>query len=141
MTDLLAAASPPLVLAGVTKIYNRKTVLDSAELSIPQGSVVGLLGQNAAGKTTLIKCALGLVRPDVGTARIFGENAWNLSAAAKAMLGYVPQIITLYPWMRVRQIINYVGAFYPKWNDALVWDLMRQWGVDPEEKVGVLSVG
>src|SRR4051812_44986011 len=106
-----ASAPPvpaPLQLQAVTKIYDHRRVLDGVDLSVPAGSVVGLLGQNAAGKTTLIKSALGLVRPDAGVATIFGEDAWNLSAAAKGMLGYVPQVVTLYPWMRVRQILRYV---------------------------------
>src|SRR3954462_15417008 len=98
----------PLELRGVSKIYRggggRRSVLDGVDLAIPAGSVVGLLGQNAAGKTTLIKTALGLGRPSVGPATVFGEPAWSLSAGAKAMLRYVPQVVTLYPWMRVRQI-------------------------------------
>src|SRR5215213_9405392 len=134
--------SAPLELRGVSKIYGgTKRVLDGCDLSVPAGSVVGLLGQNAAGKTTLIKCALGLVRPSVGTATIFGEPAWSLSAGAKAMLGYVPQVVTLYPWMRVRQIVKYTASFYEKWNETLAWDLMREWRVEPEDKVGTLSVG
>src|SRR5205823_3226014 len=97
--------------------------------------------KNAAGKTTLIKCALGLLRCDGGTARLFGEDAWRLSASAKARLGYVPQVVSLYPWMRVGQLTEYVGAFYPRWKKALVADLLRDWEVAADQKVGVLSVG
>src|SRR5213076_1398094 len=104
---------------GVRKVYGNKNALDGVDLAIPQGSVVGLLGQNAAGKTTLIKAALGLIKIDAGSARIFGEDTWSLSADAKSRLGYVPQVIALYPWMRVRQIVKYIAAFYARWNAQL----------------------
>src|SRR4051812_13706922 len=74
-------AQPPLELHNVSKSYGEKKVLERCELTTPAGSVVGLLGQNAAGKTTLIKCALGLIRPSGGTASVFGEPAWSLSPA------------------------------------------------------------
>src|SRR5207253_1750786 len=128
----------PMQLEAATKRYKKKVVLDGLALSIPAGSVVGLLGKNGAGKTTLIKAALGLIKLNGGSARIFGEDAWTLSAAAKARVGYVPQVVTLYPWMRVRQICDYVGAFYPRWNSALVDRLVREWELDREAKVGTL---
>ena len=138
MSDPVA---PPIELRGVVKRYGDKAALDGADLSVPAGSVVGLLGQNAAGKTTLIKAALGLIRPTTGTATLLGENSWDLSADAKSRLGYVPQVITLYPWMRVRHIVSYTASFYPRWRDSLVLRLLDEWKVAPNDKVGLLSVG
>jgi ABC-2 type transport system ATP-binding protein len=137
----LPVLSSVLKLDGVVKRYRDKPVLDGVDLSIPAGSVVGLLGKNGAGKTTLLKAALGLIKPDAGTAALLGEPAWSLSADAKARLGYVPQTVTLYPWMRVRQVIDYTAAFYPRWNMAFVWQLIRDWQLDADDKVGTLSVG
>jgi len=140
-SESTTAAESPLVLRGVAKSFRRRVVLDGVDLAVPAGSVLGLLAKNAAGKTTLIKCALGLLRCGGGTARVFGEDAWKLSAPAKARLGYVPQVVSLYPWMRVAALVEYVGAFYPRWNAALVSDLLRDWEVPPDQKAGVLSVG
>jgi ABC-2 type transport system ATP-binding protein len=123
------------------KHYRKKVVLDGVNLDIPAGSVVGLLGKNGEGKTTLIKCALGLIAATGGRAQLLGENAWRLSAGAKARIGYVPQVVQLYPWLKVRQAIDYFAAFYPRWNDRLVADLLGEFEVDPTQKVGVLSVG
>src|SRR5579863_4482505 len=103
-----------LMLSGVHKRYDDKNVLDGIDLSVRAGSVVGLLGKNGAGKTTLIKCALGLVRPDSGAMTLLNEPTWSLSADAKARLGYVPQAIILYPWMKVRHMIDYTASFYPR---------------------------
>src|SRR3954466_1403129 len=107
-------------LSRLTKKFKTRAVLSELDLEIPRGSVVGLLGKNGEGKTTLIKCALGLIKLNGGCAKIFGEDAWTLSAEAKEQLGYVPQVISLYPWMRIGQLIDYTAAFYKKWNANLV---------------------
>jgi len=125
----------------VCRNFGDKEVLRGVDLTIPRGSVVGLLGKNAAGKTTLIKCLLGLLRIHSGTLRVFGEDPWWLSAASKARLGYVPQEVALYPWMRVEQILQYTAAFYPHWNWEMVHRLVRQWELPPSDRVGPLSTG
>ncbi len=128
-------------LSHLRKKFDEKEVLRGVDLDIPPGTVLGLLGQNGSGKTTLLKCSLGLLRPTAGTASVFGEDAWNLSAEAKARLGYVPQEVVSYPWMRVRQVIAYTAAFYPRWNHELVADMCNRWHLPLEERVGPLSVG
>ena len=130
-----------LRLDNVRKAFGNKVVLDNLSLDVPAGCVVGLLGKNGTGKTTMIKVALGLLKPQAGEVTVFGEPAWTLSGAAKARLGYVPQTPVLYPWMRVRQIVDYQASFYPHWNDALVDRLLREWELDPTAKVAPLSVG
>jgi ABC-2 type transport system ATP-binding protein len=131
----------PIELRGITKSYGRKEVLTGLDLAVPQGAVVGLLGTNGCGKTTLLKCALGLIRPKAGTARLLDEDAWSLTAAAKMRIGYVPQVVGLYPWMRVRHLIDYTAAFYPNWNHAMVADLVREWSIPMDDRIGPLSVG
>jgi ABC-2 type transport system ATP-binding protein len=132
---------PILRLDRLQKNFGAKEVLRGIDLDLPAGTVLGLLGSNGSGKTTLIKCALGLLRPTFGSATILGENSWDLSADAKARLGYVPQEVTSYPWMRVRQVIAYTAAFYPRWNQPFVDELCRRWHVPLEDRAGALSTG
>jgi ABC-2 type transport system ATP-binding protein len=132
---------PAIEVRGVVKSYGKKPVLTGLDLDVPKGSVVGLLGTNGAGKTTLIKCALGLIRPQAGEVRILGEPAWTLSGEAKARIGYVPQVIGLYPWMKVRHLIDYTAAFYPTWNYELVAKLVREWSIPLDDRIQPLSVG
>ncbi len=132
---------PALKLEAVTKRYDDKAVLDDLSLTVQPGSVLGLLGKNGAGKTTLIKCALGLIRPNSGVVTLLGEPAHDLSAAGKARLGYVPQEISLYPWMRVHQLLDYIAAFYPRWNATLVSQLLTDWELNTNDKIGKMSVG
>jgi ABC-2 type transport system ATP-binding protein len=128
-------------LRGIVKSYGKKDVLTGLDLAVPKGSVLGLLGTNGAGKTTLIKCALGLIRPQQGEARLLGEDSWDLSGEAKARIGYVPQVVNSYPWMKVRHLIDYTAAFYPNWNHELVARLTKEWDIPCEDRIGPLSVG
>ena len=134
-------SDPAIEIVGMVKSYGKKAVLTGVDLSVPKGSVVGLLGTNGAGETTLIKAALGLIHLDGGRARLLGEDAWDLSAEATARIGYVPQVINLYPWMKVRHLIDYTAAFYPNWNDNLVKRLTTEWDIPVEDRIGPLSVG
>src|SRR6185295_5368502 len=130
-----------LEMKGVSKSFEKTEVLRNIDLSVVRGRVVGLLGKNGAGKSTLLKCALGLMKPNSGTATIFGEDVWNLSGDAKARIGYVPQKISLYDWMRVRHMIAYYAAFYPSWNDGLTAELVKKWELPSDDRVGKLSEG
>ncbi|MCA9059627.1 MAG: ABC transporter ATP-binding protein [Planctomycetaceae bacterium] len=125
----------------VTKQFGSHIVLDGVNLSIRPGTVTGLLGRNGAGKSTLLKCALGIQRPQSGMITTLGESAERLSATAKARLGYVPQDINLYAWMKVYQIIAYTKAFYPRWNDQLANHLLDTWQLDRHQRTGTLSTG
>ena len=82
---------PMIEACGLSKSFGTAHVLQGVDLTIPRGSVTGLLGKNGSGKSTLLKCLLGLLKPSSGTAQILGEDGWNLSAEAKAQLGYVAQ--------------------------------------------------
>lgn len=125
----------------VHKRFGRTAVLRGVSLAVPRGAVVGLVGVNGAGKSTLIKCLLGLLRADAGTMRLLGEEPWQLSAAAKARLGYVPQAVQLYPWMKAGQVVRYVAAFYPRWEPTLADELIERWQVPRDQRVGTLSPG
>lgn len=140
-TGSISNVPAPLSLAGITKTFGKKEVLKGVEFQLERGGVVGLLGSNGSGKTTMIKCAVGLLRATAGEAQVLGEPAWELSAEAKARIGYVPQEVASYPWMRVRHTIDYTAAFYPRWNDEIVRDLVHRWQLPMEDRVGTLSVG
>jgi ABC-2 type transport system ATP-binding protein len=133
--------SSVISIHGLQKQFGQNPVLRGVDLDLEPGTVLGLLGQNGSGKSTLLKCSLGLLKPTFGGVTVFGEDAWNLSAQAKARLGYVPQEFVSYPWMRVRQVIAYTAAFYPTWNLKLVDELCRRWRLPLEDRVGPLSVG
>jgi ABC-2 type transport system ATP-binding protein len=125
----------------VEKRFGEKRVLNGVDWRVPRGSVNGLLGRNAAGKTTLLKLALGLLRADHGEIELLGEDPWKLSATTKARLGYVPQEYRPYPWMTAREVLDYTAAFYPQWDALLVDELLHDWELDSDTPTKELSVG
>lgn len=134
--------TPPVItIQQLTKRFGSKSVLQGVDLEIPAGSVVGLVGTNGAGKSTLIKCLLGLLRPTAGTIRLMDEDPWNLSASSKSRLGYVPQLVRLYPWMKVRHVVAYTSAFYDGWDTAWTAMLLERWELPTDHRVGTLSPG
>ena len=126
---------------GLAKAFRNDLVLRDVNLKIPRGAIVGLLGNNGAGKSTLLKCMVGLLRLTSGSATVLGEDAWDLSAGVKAQLGYVPQEIKLYPWMRVDQVIKYTASFYSNWDDAWCAQVAERLEVDTRKWVRTLSAG
>ncbi len=136
------SASQPLILCQeLRKSFSGREVLKGVNLAIPSGAVVGLVGTNGSGKSTLIKCLLGLLKPTGGQAKLFGEDPWFLSTASKGNLGYVPQVVQLYPWMRVEQIVSYTAAFYERWDHDWTKILLGRLDLPGDQRVGPLSTG
>ncbi len=81
---------PAIEIAGLRKRFGRALVLDGIDASITRGRVTALVGPNAAGKSTLLKCLLGLVRPDAGTLIVDGVEV-NGDPAYRRAIGYMPQ--------------------------------------------------
>lgn len=130
-----------IVFDQLVKQFGQKTVLDHVSLSVPRGRVIGLVGTNGAGKSTLIKCLLGLLKPTSGRCELLGEDAWTLSDTAKERFGYVPQEVQLYPWMRVKHLVRYVGAFYRNWDQARAEELLDRWELPRDDRFAPLSTG
>ncbi|MFK7778572.1 MAG: ABC transporter ATP-binding protein [Gimesia sp.] len=123
------------------KHFKDHRVLTGLNLTIETGQVVGLLGVNGSGKSTLIKCLLGLLKTNSGSCSIFSDNSWDLSESSKSRLGYVSQEFVLLPWMTVKAMTEYTGAFYEHWDYAYVTLLLKEWNLDESQRVGALSVG
>jgi ABC-2 type transport system ATP-binding protein len=89
---------------GLSKHYGAKVALDSVDLSIGQGELVGLLGPNGAGKTTLVKSACGLLRPTSGSVTVYGSSAG--SAAALRRIGYLAELFRFPGWLTAEEVIE-----------------------------------
>lgn len=96
-------------LENLTKHYGRRVGIDSLDLVIPTGAVFGFLGPNGAGKTTTIRLLLGLLRPTCGRATVLGMDALRESPRIKAIVGYLPGDLRLYPWMNARNALSIFG--------------------------------
>jgi ABC-2 type transport system ATP-binding protein len=98
-----------LDLAGLTKVFGENVAVDHLDLTIPQGSFYGLVGQNGAGKTTTISMAVGLLRPDEGTAAIFGTDVWEEPGRAKSLVGVLPDGLAMPERLTGHEVLTYLG--------------------------------
>jgi ABC-2 type transport system ATP-binding protein len=99
-----------LELVGLGRAYGARVALDSVTLSVPAGSIVGLLGANGAGKSTLLRTAAGLQPPDSGTVRIAGIDLWSDPVAAKHRLGYAAEEPALYEELSADEYLAFVAS-------------------------------
>ena len=106
-----------LELRGLSKSYGAFALQD-VDLDVPAGSITGLVGANGAGKSTLLKLVLGLLLPDAGEIRLFGEEARSGGARLRQRLGFVQESPTLFPLLRVPELGEALRPFYSRWNDA-----------------------
>src|SRR5262249_59375868 len=105
-------------VTGVTRRFGAKTALDDVTLTVPRGTVYGLVGANGAGKTTLIKHVLGLLRAERGSVRVFGLDPVAEPVGVLSRIGYLSEENDLPSWMRVDELLRFSRAFYPDWDDA-----------------------
>src|SRR5262245_4533435 len=101
--------TPALDISGLTKRFGDKLAVDAIDLNVPQGSFFGLVGQNGAGKTTTLSMAVGLLRPDGGSARIFGDDVWSAPEQAKAKVGVLPDGLAMPERLTGREVLTYLG--------------------------------
>ena len=131
----------PLAAERLFKHYDGHAALDGVSLALDTGSVLGLIGRNGAGKSTLIQAMLGLIEPDAGHARIWGRPALRIDDAVKARLGYVPQQPSAMAWLRVGDLLDFTGRFYPRWDRAFVDETLARWQIPRNRTVAKLSPG
>ena len=98
-----------LELVDLTRRYGDLAAVDALTLTVPPGVLFGLLGPNGAGKSTAIKMVFGLLRPDAGEVRWQGRPA---GGAERARFGYLPEERGLYPRMKVRDQLVYLGRLH-----------------------------
>ncbi len=104
---------PVIEIRGVTKRFGKKTVLDNVTLSVPRGTVFGLIGENGAGKSTLIRGLLGYHKFNSGTVSVSGINPVKAPLALRRKTGYVSDAPSFYEWMKVIDVAWYAAGFYP----------------------------
>jgi ABC-2 type transport system ATP-binding protein len=126
--------------AGLGKRYGRKKWgLRDCTLSVPAGCVTGLVGPNAAGKTTLLSLAVGIIRPTAGTVLVAGEAAG--SRAARDLTAFVAQDAPLYQNLPVRDMLRVARNLNTRWDRDRALSRLDGLGISLRQRVGSLSGG
>jgi ABC-2 type transport system ATP-binding protein len=134
------APGPALEIDGLAKAFHGRWVVRGLSLSVPRGSLFGLVGPNGAGKTTTLSMATGLLRPDGGTARVLGVDVWIDPSAAKALMGIAPDGLRLFELLSGRELLHYVGALRrmpPTQTAARAEELLAVLGLTGDADVAV----
>ena len=105
----MTGEQPALALRGLAKRFDGKVAVAGVDLAVPTGSFYGLLGPNGAGKTTTLSMAVGLLRPDMGSAVVLGQDVWADPVQAKRLFGVMPDGVRLFDRLSGAELLAYQG--------------------------------
>ena len=127
-----------LCLNKLSKQYGHKYALKDVDLSIGRGKIVGLLGPNGSGKTTMIKLINGLIKPDGGEVLI---NGLAPCPETKSCVSYLPDRMYFADWMRVRDLMKMFEDFYKDFSRAKANEMLKSLGISEGDRIKNLSKG
>ena len=137
----MTTETPVIEINRLVRRYGRTDAVNGLDLRVQPGRCYGFFGRNGAGKTTTIKCLLNLLRPTSGEAKLFGLDPARHEVAVKSRLAYVPDHVAFYPWMTVRDTLDYFASFREHWNLNTERELLGQFRLDVRQKTSHLSKG
>ena len=127
-------------IKNVTKTFDGFTALHDVSLTVPAGSVYGLVGPNGAGKSTLIRCLTGIYRPDTGTLKADGQDVWE-NAQLKGRIAAIPDDWYYFMQANVRDMMHFYKGFYPRFSMERYEKLKEVFNIDEKRTIRRLSKG
>lgn len=125
----------------LTKHYGSVVGLETLDLEVQSGEVLGYLGPNGAGKTTTIRSILGLIKPTSGTAAIFGIDTQRQTVESHKRIAYVPGEASFWPSLTGMETLHLLGRVHGSVDIAFRGELMKRFDFDPSRKVRTYSKG
>ena len=122
----------------VHKSYGNKEILKGVNLNISKNKIIGLLGPNGSGKTTMIKLMNGLLQPDEGNVYV---NGLKPSVETKKIVSYLPEKTYLNDWMKVKDILAFFQDFYEDFDMEKANKMIGNLKIDKNEKLKTMSKG
>jgi ABC-2 type transport system ATP-binding protein len=127
-----------LKFTNVSKIYGSKVALSNIDLTIKSGKIIGLLGPNGSGKTTMLKLANGLLQPTSGEILISGNKP---GIQSKSIISYLPERTYLNNWMKVSEILEFFKDFYEDFNIEKAKAMLSSLNINENDKIKTMSKG
>ena len=139
-THINAHTESLINIQDLCKYYGDKKVLDSIDLRIKKGRIVGLIGPNGAGKTTVLKCLLGLSTYE-GEINIMGLNPLKQRKKLLEQVCFIADTAILPQWLKVSQSLEYLQGIHPKFNLEKAHRFLSKTSINQKQKVSQLSKG
>ena len=125
---------------GLRKRFGSLVALDSVDLRVEEGRILGLIGPNGAGKTTALNAILGLIRYE-GELRVLGRDPWNERERLMQDVCFISDVAVLPRWMRVSQALEYVAGVHPRFDRGKAESFLARTMIKRTSKVRELSKG
>ena len=125
---------------GITKRFGDFTALDELTLTVPSGSVYGLVGPNGSGKSTIIRHITGIYRPDGGEILIDGEPVYE-NPAVKARIAYIPDDVFYFNNASMKDMAKFYQGIYPNFSTERFEALLTVFPLDPKRPIRRFSKG
>lgn len=125
----------------ITYYYGERLIYTGLSFDVEKGKILGLLGKNGTGKTTIINILNGYLKPRSGVCRLFGEDMEHLSPQTKARVGLLLEGHVQHAYFTVQQIEKFYSAFFPRWKKEAYYELLKKLQVLPTQKLSTMSCG
>ena len=140
-TNTAPAASDTVIsVTGLTKRYGKHNAVNSIDLHIPTGRIVGLIGPNGSGKTTTLQALLGLI-PFEGDVKVLGLDPRTQRNALMQEVSFIADVAVLPGWLRVGQAMDFVEGVHPRFNRVKAERLIAHTKLTPKMQVKEMSKG
>lgn len=131
-----------LILKNVNKEYEKSNfAIKDISFLVPEGSIVGFIGENGAGKSTTMNCILNVIRRDSGTIEIFGREMTDEDIDIRENIGVVYDSNNFPEYLTARQLADILGRIYSKWDDFYFGQFLRRFGLPESQKIKTYSRG
>jgi ABC-2 type transport system ATP-binding protein len=125
---------------GLRKTYGSTIALDSIDLQVEEGRILGLIGPNGAGKSTALNAILGLI-PYEGELKVLGRNPWTARDLLMRDVCFIADVAVLPRWLRVSQALDYVAGVHPRFDRQKAEHFLTRTDIKTKHKVRELSKG
>ena len=126
---------------GLSRYFGAVRAVAGMNLTVPRGSIFGLLGENGCGKTTAINLMMGTLVPNEGRVSVFDEDPLDFTPVTRARIGYLADEMTLPSWMTLGEAIGVQSSFFEHWDNDTLWQLLKTFDLHADQIFGQLSKG
>lgn len=125
----------------ITHYYGSRLIYENLSFDVKKGKILGLLGKNGTGKTTIINILNGYLKPRSGICKMFGEKMEDLTPATKARIGLLLEGHIQHTYFNVEQIEKFYSRFFPNWQREAYYELLKRLQVTNKQRISTMSCG